>query len=159
MARLALTSLESGFHLYIKVAILGQNQDPAIQLSCLQHGSSGTTPANLASTVFLASKFHTLNMHFVQYLQLREVVFEYQSAGSLIPLSLCNPSVPPLLDNHHCIEHPSLLPLHYWHGTLTAFLQDVACVTAKQLPSNTAILIGRLTWNSESSLGKVRGKF
>lgn len=93
VARLALTSLESGFHLYIKMAILGQNQDPAAQLSCLQHSSSGTAPANLASTVSLGSKFHTLNMHFVKYLQLREVVFKYQSAGSLIPLSFSDPFV------------------------------------------------------------------
>lgn len=88
VARLALTSLELGFHLYIKMAILGQNQDPAAQLSCLQHSSSGTTPANLAFTASLGSKFHTLNTHFVKYLQLREVVFKYQSAGSLIPLAL-----------------------------------------------------------------------
>lgn len=88
VARLALTSLESGFHLYIKMAILGQNQDPAIQLSYLQHGSSGATPANLASTVSLGSKFHSLNRHFMKYLQLREVIFEYQSAG---PLSLSDP--------------------------------------------------------------------
>lgn len=156
VARLALTSLKSGFHLYIKMAILGQNQDPAIQLSYLQHSSSGATPANLASTVSLGNKFHSLNMHFVKYLQLREVIFEYQSAG---PLSLSDPSVTPLFDNCHCTEYPSLLPLHYWPRTLTPFLQNVACVTAKQLPSNTAILIGRLTWNSEHSVGKVWGKF
>lgn len=93
VARLALTSLESGFHLYIKMAILGQNRDPSIQLSCLQHGSSRTTLANLASTVSFGYKFHTLNGHFVnKYLQLRgcagELLRIHQSAVSfaLIPL-------------------------------------------------------------------------
>lgn len=126
VARLALTSLESGFHLYKKMAILGQNQDRAAQLSCLQHSSSGTTPASLASTVSLGSKYHTLNMHLVKYLQLREVIFKYQPAGSLTPLALPDPSGTPLAANCHCTGYPSLLPLHYWPRTLTAFLQNVA---------------------------------
>lgn len=94
VARFALTSLELGFHLYIKMAILGQNKDPSIQLSRLQHSSSRTTLANLASTVSFGNKFHTLDVRFVKYLQLsmcwRTHLGIYQSAVpfSLIPLLL-----------------------------------------------------------------------
>lgn len=99
VARLALTSLESGFHLYRKMAILGQNKDPSIQLSCLEHSSSRATLANLASTASFGNKFHTLN---VKYLQLRvgavKLVLENVSLQSSFHRSWCLF----LFDNTHC---------------------------------------------------------